>query len=295
MQLLASWRDSLRLLLPPQLKLFVGAIFLTLKRTYRVWLGTWWWLIAASIALGILNDWSYFCHGERTLLEKTSPAFVWLKVVVDALLSFTLFLSVRPSVAPKTYAYFMHYWRYLPWLFMGFFAFRWSPDIWDSLYRVSLVCEQFCVRYIPVLSEQLRVVGVVIMLILYQLLTLLAGSVHYFYYFFLLDSTSSLRSAGRALWNAIRMTLLSLPLIVTATIIEMTLGMMVIFVIVYGGCFWGLAWVAHPLSPDQDCLIRGAGFVMLNILGHLLLPLVVACLSTIYVKRLYDNSALYLE
>lgn len=250
MQLLSVWIDSLKLLKPKNFKLFIGATFLAIVRTYKVWLSTWWWLIV--LLYGSL------LYSGSSAYEYTTIGL--LQYCVYMFLASLAYMSARPSVDPKTYRYFLEHTRHIIAITL--------------LFIVSDLCfSSFMIQDLGPLSA-----------IIWLLLWIFIMPNAEFAAFFVADSSGSLPDVGRSLVRALRMTLYALPLLL----------------VIMFGCIICLLAVVFGAS----LLYRGFinNITVLNVfvncwsfISVVLLPVPIAFFATLYVKRLYDNSALYLE
>jgi len=99
MQLFQLWQDSLKIFIPRNFKLFGLVSLNTALQTYKVWLGRFWALFVAFFFI------DFFLSRSKGLALPNVP----FALLTQFLLLVTLYLSVRPSVARKTYTYFIGY------------------------------------------------------------------------------------------------------------------------------------------------------------------------------------------
>lgn len=112
--LLVSWGESLKIFSPKNLLQFLSATATTIVQAYRVWLKYFWWLLVANVVLAFAVAVSPVPVplGGVSLELLVWFAKLYLHVASRFLLVFTLYLSVRPSIEPKTLSYFLSYWHY---------------------------------------------------------------------------------------------------------------------------------------------------------------------------------------
>jgi hypothetical protein len=110
-----------------------------------------------------------------------------------------------------------------------------------------------------------------------------SSATYYGYIFtvlFFADSEGGLKNFLLSLWNAIKMVVFNLPLMV-----------------ILGGMFYALGWIGgwslQQLLIAHDIPIYPRYFLLFNIVGALLLPIGVCTFANIYIKRLHDQFDLY--
>jgi hypothetical protein len=108
MQLLHAWRDSLSLLAPSNLKLFLMVSLKSVIEAYKVFFKNWWWWVFGLFgALLIIIGLAFF---ELTGYSKVARSIFFVLIAIFNLFSWGIFvLAARPSVAIKNYTYFKHY------------------------------------------------------------------------------------------------------------------------------------------------------------------------------------------
>lgn len=116
MQLFQMWKDSLKVFIPHNLKLFSLVSINAAVKTYSVWLGLFWPLFVVSF----LSDALYIFPFSVGPLHLSLSALV--SIISKFFLFITLFLSLRPSVKRKTYAYFGGYLPHVTILAILFFT-----------------------------------------------------------------------------------------------------------------------------------------------------------------------------
>lgn len=117
MSVLESWKDSGKVFLPTQFKLFFLITINTIWLSGKTWLAQWWWLLvlyltASAVSLGI-SMWTVFSVGndEAALvaLHIVDALLGYLSLMLWLAIFWTLILSIRPSVLKKTYSYYIKY------------------------------------------------------------------------------------------------------------------------------------------------------------------------------------------
>jgi hypothetical protein len=236
MTLLQSWADSLTLLKPKHLQLFVMVTIKSIIEAYKSYIRYFWWAIVSLIMCAIasqflpLQDYAFLNVQYKNLLFFTSCWFYEL-----------LFLAVcfctRPSILQKDSVYFFLQFKkiILFWIFVPLFS-------WSSAAYYGYV----------------------------------------FTVLFFADSDGGLKSFLRSLWNAVKMIVFNLPLIVL-------LGAGIYFFGWIGGK--GLA----QFLIAQNIYLYPQFFLFFNVIGALLLPIGVCTYTNIYIKRLHDQFDLYFK
>jgi hypothetical protein len=110
MQLLSAWKESLSLIFPPNGILFILVSLKAIVRTYKAWLLYFGWFF---VGLALVD--AFFSTLHLPGFVFTGPFSVstngadWLRFVGWYFLVFTVYLCARPSVLPKSVAYFVGY------------------------------------------------------------------------------------------------------------------------------------------------------------------------------------------
>ncbi len=116
MQLFQMWRDSLKVFIPHNFKLFSLVSINAAVKTYVIWLGFFWPLFIVSL----LSDALFIFPFSIGPVQLSVSALV--SIASKFLLFITLFLSLRPSIKRKTYAYFSDYLPHITVLVILFFT-----------------------------------------------------------------------------------------------------------------------------------------------------------------------------
>src|SRR5579885_88683 len=221
MQLLSSWKDSLSIFKPANFKLFCLVTLKSLMETYKVWLKYWGWLIGTFFIIEyfwpqfpVTTGLDFFAMGPVNLLNMgplVISSLLVIKSCLIMLITFTLFLSARPSTLKKSYIYFSEYAIYL------FYFVIWClvlPLLWIGAFRgIQHISPSFAFNY----SQ-----------ILFFIFYFFASVTSILYILFLLDSDGSFTAPIKELSRAIKMYLFNLPFFL------LTLAIMVLFFVVIG-------------------------------------------------------------
>ncbi len=236
MTLLQSWADSLTLLKPKNLQLFVMVTIKSILEAYKLYFKYFWWAVLLLVMCAIapyfvqLQDYVFLNVQYKNLLFFTSS---WLY----ELLFLAVCFATRPSILQKDCSYFRTQFKkiVLFWIFMPLFS-------WSSATYYGYV----------------------------------------FTVLFFADSDGGLKCFLRSLWNAVKMIVFNLPLI-------LLLGGTIYFSGWIGGK--GLEWFLIA----QNIFLYPHFFLFFNVIGALLLPIGVCTYTNIYIKRLHDQFDLYFK
>ena len=141
MQLFQRWKDSLKLFIPRNFKLFSLVSINTAVKTYSVWLGLFWPLFVVSL---LSDAFSIFPFRVGPVYLSGS---VLVSIVSKFLLLMTLFLSLRPSTKRKLYAYFGDYLPHITILAVIFFvkSFLFYVFVGVGIYPTDLFAPLFLI------------------------------------------------------------------------------------------------------------------------------------------------------
>jgi hypothetical protein len=234
MTLIQSWADSLTLLKPKNLQLFVMVTIKSIIEAYKLYFRYFWWVIHLMVVEALFPY--YFQLPEYALYNSSyNHVFFFISCWLYELLFLVACFSTRPSILQKDSAYF-----------------------WFQLKRIAL----FWI-FVPIFSW--------------------SSATYYGYIFtvlFFADSEGGPKSFLLSLWNAIKMVVFNLPLM-------MILGGVVYLIGWLGGRGLEQLMVAYGMSVYPQF------FLLFNILGALLLPIGVCLYTNIYIKKLHDQFDLY--
>lgn len=261
LKLIRSWGDSLKLLLPANLKewglLTLNGSLLTYKTLFKYF----WWLIVA-IAIMV--------HFDRPYLLPYTLGLI-------AIWCFVSILAARPSVEKKDSRYFAQYWAHALvallilalviaiWLIIVFFGYsrllqevvHYTSRIADVEYSWSQVVSR---RYYgqswvePILMDVCFVKPLLFVL------------------FFLCDTRLSVSGTFKSIWNGIKLLFYILPIAILLAILLKCMDV-----------------VARSITP-----LFGAYKSVLYVLGVVVLfPLFVNILLYLYLKQIYEHPERY--
>lgn len=197
MQLLQSWKDSLSLLKPSNLKLFCLVTLKLLISTYKTLLVYFWWF-------GLLLGVSYYVN----IIPNITNFYLLIPWYIKrVLIIFVVLLTARPSIGIKDYTYFMNYWRHF--IYALFFYCVIAPAI--------AVTDFFLLNFVffgsgmgPQEPGQAIFVGLFTLPIVGFIFACLM-MISLFMVLFLLDSDGTLKSALSSLWRGTKMFWYNLP------------------------------------------------------------------------------------
>lgn len=121
MTLVQAWIDSVQLLRPKNLKLFVLVTLNAILQAYKLLLKYWWWLLIFAIGCGIAVIWMGNSAG-------------WGFRLSEQLLLFATCLATRPSVAKKDCAYFRSH--MFAFLYIAVYLLVWPAHGWPTAFSV---------------------------------------------------------------------------------------------------------------------------------------------------------------
>ncbi len=268
MNILRAWKDSLSLFAPKNFKLFALVTFKTIWDGYKVMLRYWWWLYGLLIGIWIYdehflhesiarfsNGFEFFTRGIYLYGNALEAIAGILTGIIYFMMPFLIILSIRPSVKPKNYAYFL---RYLP--LLGYIY------ILNALF--IMILKQAEVLIIGDVS-----VGLLACILLFigrfplPLIT--------FFSFFLADSDKKILSSLKSLYRAFIMILYNYPLCW--------------LVILLG------APVAYVINMMLDIPYLNTTIILLNEVLLVGTSIYLCIWSNIYIKKLHEQSKLYFK
>jgi hypothetical protein len=287
MQLLASWRDSLTIFFKlSNLKLFCLVTLKSLVESYKVWLKYWGWLL---VVLCLFLIWKQpvitpaviFVFGfadvvVRNMVFTDSPEIVMADLIGTGLVIvsiITLFLSVRPSMMLKTYAYFFSYYAHAVYTVLWFVLIS---SVWAfimSLLALSALPGISTIKYL------LMAVGMGISLFL----VVCIPSMTLFYIYFLYDTDGSCVSALQSVRRAFLMFVYNVPFCCLAGLIIVLLCGM-IFLLAHGMVIvFGIRDTAEYYG------------VITTFKVLFFMPVIANGANNFYLKRLHEQFNLYFE
>ena len=188
MYILRSWRDSLSLLAPANLKLFVLVTLKSTFETYKVLFTRWVPIVTMLSMVGVTYVMWVFVGPNISDLSSVGLFFLFFLVrsVLAYLQVYIGYAASRPSIGLKSDAYFLRFWRHtcalmlVPLAIVTVYALIWigAPALRDYEHLMALLMH--CVFNIIIL--------------------------------FFLDSDGSLRELCRSVVRALTMIVYNLPL-----------------------------------------------------------------------------------
>ena len=221
----------------------------------------------AFLAMGFQR---YFLSGSRLGWEVLAPRS-W-----SPLCGITLFLTVRPSIKIKNFAYYASYWKHALWL-IGWFVLQ--TILYTALFFLILILASLMPISVPITPEdQTPLMFLIINLMGFLYLALWAG-ITSFYAVFLLDSDGSVKAAVKSLARAGKFLLYNIPFYII---------MLIILVTLYSLFFLLLAVPLQALGA-------GSGIIFMQRILDLIITMpIFACVVTnYYIKKIHDQFTLY--
>ncbi len=295
--LLRSWGDSLKLLLPSNLKQWA---LITLKgtvETYKILFKRFWWLLALIVGSGGIFCYRYFSI-PFFVSSPIAQLFPYFLVFFIALWLYTCILVARPSVRLKDTSYFVSYYKrigsftgsallfallflaitllivggvYLANAFKLLRPVATAGSLWMWIIMVSLVFTFLLIPtsfglaglYVLTLNLQsLALAGTTI------LLHVMFSPIYLFTVLFLLDARPSTANVFKSVWNGIKLAWYTYPITLLLLILFQVLG-------------WGLMMIGS--------------FTISFLVGALLLPLYINIFMYLYIKQIHEQPDRYLR
>jgi hypothetical protein len=180
MTLIQAWGDSLSLLKPKHLKLFLLVTLKSVVDTYKVLLKYWWWLFAIAILF----------YGT-IFLQAGIITYIWANKIADYLLYdillFATLVTARPSLEQKNGAYFRRY----------------------MIYYLPIL-----IYYLPMILLTVFFLPFGLLPI-----TVIISPLYIFTVLFFLDSSKKLKDFAVPFFRALKMVVYNLPLLIIVGVI----------------------------------------------------------------------------
>ncbi len=256
MTLLQSWADSLTLLKPKNLQLFVMVTIKSIIEAYKLYFKYFWWLILAMpIFLFIAPDVAAAWKNNDGNSLAHYATIVGIAASLYGLLFLAACFATRPSILQKDCAYFRTQFKKIIvyWFVWGIFR------VLLMKYAVSFGKTAFYIGNISFNKTAFYVGN-----------TSLCAPELIFFILFFADSDGGLKNIFVSFWNTLKMIVYNLPLIF---LINLIFGIS-LFVFSY----------FFNISP-----------LMQIIIGAFLMPIGVCTYANIYIKRLHDQFDLYFK
>lgn len=278
MKLFYSWKDSLSLLLPRNLTVLSLVTLKLCQTTVALFAYYFWWLIVVQLV----------CYGMVSVsdIDKTYPIFspILITQFFQYIYIAIFFILARPCVERKDRAYILKYSKKLP-LIMGL--------LWGSFLLIYIIRGWFLgvmarlwFAGLPYGSYQCVAISVLILLrIFFNMWT-------YASILFFLDSKSSLKKCIESIANGFKMLWYNFPLFILIGLIDVAFLLLPLTLDHYNGGFNAL----RLLMIKNNYLGFGLlGFALIKLFFFLIKMMIIVCtLTTLYVKRLYEQYELYI-
>ncbi len=286
MNIAQTWRDSLTIFLPKNLKLFLLITLKSIIETYKTLFRYFWWLILLNI---IVEPLLWF------VWDSTHAQWAWWLIhyiPVSLLLMFlfycALFLCARPSVKKKDYAYFKDYpfhCLYIIVFFTGItyeitrFWFQLPPTLFHRLVNSIAVIAVGYYWITPLFKGAAGIISGIVL-----------SPISAFFILFLLNSEGTVRTIGASLLRAVKMVIYNYPFC-----------LIVYLLWCYGlPLAWLQSTIAAALYPLTTLLHVSA--VKINYhemisssIVFLLLPIPIHIWINFYIKKLHEQFSLYFK
>jgi len=285
MQLMQAWQDSLKILLPKNLKLFSLVTLKAIVECYKVLLRYWWWLIVLFGAIIIFKEWLWYGVINRSLFVLTyfSKKFLgvhiisWLDMALNILSQLFIFivcLATRPSVTKKDVNYFKSYLPYFCYVLILLL-----PMGLTFFFRHWLLSKLF---------NSLVVFDVYWFITLFWLTA--ASPVYIFFLLFFLDSNKRPKQFFLSFYRSFKMVIYNYPLCWL-----LVMGFYCIGYIIYYGM--GLQMPSMAMQQSQAVVWSREVEIILKsaiwFLKVVLAPIPICIFANIYIKKLHEQFDLY--
>lgn len=271
MSLLKSWSDSLVILYPSNLKLFLLVTLNSIRQAFRVWsevvLGNFW------IFFFVLYSWMRLVVYDRPDSIFPYPYGLVLELGYSILVIFIAYLTLRSSVRRKTFHYFLSYYKHF------FYFFVVSVSV-----RFLLCGTQ--VNYNSISYAILIGVSLVVLFLW----------MHAFSILFFLDSPAGLSKYARAAYNGMKMILYNLPFV-----LFFMLFIMYVFFPVFNSLIQAIDFFMPDAFHDhgfsifwfRKLLIKSFLKVLLTFVYMVKALVPLAIYTNFYIKKMHEQFNLY--
>jgi len=256
MQLLASWRSSLAILLPNNFKNYVLISLRSIGRTYCAWFAHWWFLIGLYVATEL---YIWCCYMPMSGFFGSYYVDIALSVVrflAIASVHMTLYLSVRPSTGLKNYTYYFGFARHFIFAAIWFFLLTQIDAYIFHTFHGSILYLYFAI--IPLISM--------------------------FFVLFLLDSDASLLSVLKSCIRSIKMFVYNLPF---CLFLSFFVGLLLVGIA--PAVHFVIQSVGGLFTYDLDLLAYLSGLLD----DLLIVPISLCFTTTLYVKKVHEQYGVY--
>ncbi len=297
MHLLNAWKESLSILKPANLKLFLLVTLKSVIDVYKLIFKKFWVMllaiIFASVTIPVIirmytspfmgfTDYFGWVVGGMAGPEITS--FVLLLVLLEIFILFSIcliecfmYLLTRPSVHLKNYRYLFGYAKHCMYIFFYKLFFKTIAIILSislTFLALELVDWVFLNKTILSLIDASRVAGA----------TLWA-----FFILFMLDSDGTISSSIKSLWRACKMWMLNFPICIILSCIVVYGNQSILFVVqkiimILGSRLFGLEHI-NINSPYALYFFYFLG----TLIACIIAPIFICLITNFYFKRLHEQ------
>lgn len=254
----SSWRDSLKIMIPKNFKLFLLVTLNAFIQALKPMVISLWWFFIPWFGLEVASFWGY-----RFTYAISLEAYILLLILLRQAALFLLYLSVRPSVKIKNNAYYLSY-------FFRFILFVLSD--WGVWFGLNAAYQY------PIFN---KIMHYGLFLLPWTPLYLISPIV-IFTFFFYLDSDGSILSLLRSIWQGFKMLIYNYPFCV--------LSMSVLYAILIAG-----SWIHTIILSSLDSYAIQLGVIgIFALLFVIFLILTICYFNNFYVKKVHDQFNLYM-
>ncbi|MDR3551039.1 MAG: hypothetical protein P4L31_06525 [Candidatus Babeliales bacterium] len=279
MNILQSWSHCLTIFKPSSLKLFLLVTLKSIIETYKILFTRFWWAVLFFVVLVFVS-----CLNIRTQtpIWYTFFLLLLLRLIAMVVMTFLLYLLIRPSVLKKNTEYIKGYGIHLLTLLLFFSVVILAIGLTGG------IIAGLATAFVGDRSSLVPFNGQFLYVLLSVLITYVSIVMPFFYFFFL-DSDGRFSSAWQSAKRACKMTLYTLPFIAVVYTFAHIIG----YALQYA-----LTILLGKLPPF--IVISGVYEIayvqaILAILIVLSMPIMGCFWNNFYIKNIHENFDLYFK
>lgn len=295
MHLLNAWKESLSILKPANLKLFLLVTLKSILYVYELMFKKFWSLLLILIIAGVaveivirvytapftnLGDYIGWISGGTAASEQTTLQIPLLLLLNTLWLLFAacfakcfIYLLARPSVHLKDYRYIFSYAKRFMYIFF-YNLFFIILSILCAVLALELINWVFLNKTILSLVDKAMVA---------------AASLWGFFILFIFDSDGTVLSSIKSLWRAIKMWMLNFPVCIILSCIAVYGSRFILFfvqsiIMLLGNWLFGIEHIAAT-SSDQFYFV----YFFKVVDAFIIAPIFVCLITNFYFKQLHEK------
>jgi len=274
MNLFVAWQDSLTILQPKNLKLFLLVTLKAMGDTFKPWIKYFWWLLLIEFAmprlwLTLYGTTSFFSNMWLNMAATNFTSMLWFVSIL---------LAARPSVAIKNCAYFRSYiWRIVYVLPISLLI-----NMGTSFLMYSVFDQYINISLSPTVVGAVLIMGIINWSVRIYVIN---------YALFVLDSDASIKQVLKSLLYALKMVVYNYPFYIIVYIVHglINAGKYLLFLQITKW-YYSFVGMENMASGAIGLLvIRYSDMLVFAILIFFLY----CFLTNFYIKKLHDQFTLY--